>query len=362
MSHLNGTTSRDKGTAGDGYNGKQLGVGGGYGKNKRKASVLSKLKGPPMIHICYTPEYDDTQLLYMARSIKSIVSFASPKTRRRLVFHIFGQGKLWLYMNNRLDRYLAFLGNVNIYHPKRIPQVKLYTSATRHVTDNRKVWGAGMLQKLAKKEVYIRFYIPQLIEQRVDKYLYLDTDTVALSDVADQYDAALSSGEYTMAAGVQNPDICTLGKMMTINDTRIADYGIKYGDECLSGGAFYVDRWRWLKENRTERWQFWVEENAKQKLYYLGCMPPQMIDFHKQWQQLAAESIRDWKKLECCPPRFGDQELLTKQTAILHPIKKLRDPGIFRKRFAINISGKSFIPGWDTLPRGLYPDEGTSSV
>lgn len=279
--------------------------------------------GPPLIHVCYSPEDTDSQLSFMIRSMRSILVSATPATRARLVFHIFGD-KL-----KKLDGHLAML-KAKGDKPKAI---KVYRGATDVVPKKRKVH--SNLKKLGKAEVYVRFYIPSIVDKTVDKFLYLDTDTAVLSDIAATYDSVLR-GKWTLAAGVQNHSLCTLGKMLTLSDPRLKSLGIQEKDACLSGGAFFVDRWRWLKENRTERWQHWIEENYKKKLYYLGCMPPQMIDFHKQWEQLPQTMIRDWKGHKCCPPDFGGPMLLNDQSVIVHPLKKLKDPGSLRRYFEID--------------------------
>jgi len=200
----------------------------------------------------------------------------------------------------------------------------VYEGVTDLVPKKRKVHST--LKKLAKDEVYVRFFIPHILDKSVGKYLYLDTDTLVVADLAAAYDGVLN-GKYTLAAGAQNTSLCTLGKMLDLSDERLKPLGIKASDKCLSGGAFFVDRWRWLKENRTQRWQHWIDENYKKKLYYLGCMPPQMIDFHNQWEEVPDTLLRDFKGHKCCPPKYSGSLLQNGQSVIIHPFKSIADAG-----------------------------------
>lgn len=276
------------------------------------------------IHVCYTPEDTESQLSYMMRSMNSIWMSAEESTRKRLVFHIFG---------NELNLFSNLLSSLK-WRDMSPLQIKVYRGATNIVPQKRRVY--SNLKKLAKEEVYVRFFIPDLLDWDVEKYLYLDTDTIVVSDLALAYDVALHSKQFTLAAGVQNTDGCTMDKMFRLEDERIQHLGILPWDVCLSGGAFIVDRWRWTRENRTQRWQHWVEENYKQQLYYLGCMPPQMLDFHGQWEQLPDNLIRDWKKHSCCPPEVDEPLLL--ESVIIHPMKQLTHPGSFRH--LLEVDGK----------------------
>jgi lipopolysaccharide biosynthesis glycosyltransferase len=275
---------------------------------------------PPPIHVCYTPEDTDEQISRMIRSMRSVLVSALATTRDRLVFHIFG---------NKLTKLDGYLGTLK--RSAELPKgIKVYRGATDLVPKKRKVHSS--LKKLAKDEVYVRFFIPSILDESVDKFLYLDTDTAVFADLAAVYDQVLK-GKYTLAAGVQNKAKCNLGKMLVLSDPRLQALGIKSNDECLSGGAFFVDRWRWLKENRTQRWQHWINENYKKQLYYLGCMPPQMIDFHNQWEQLPSTWLRDFKGHKCCPPKYSGSLLLNGQSVIVHPFKNIEDAGDFRHYF-----------------------------
>jgi len=235
----------------------------------------------------------------------TVLAFTDELLWEKITFHIFGE-KL-----TSLARYVDFthLGDAS-------PRLVVYRNACDIVIKERTVHSEH--KKLEKPEVYIRFYIPQIIELKVEKYLYLDTDTVILQDVYSLYHR-IGLHDWVMAAGMQSTATCTLGKMLDLHDLRLQAVGIKMDDVCMSGGAFFVNRTRWVAEERTAKWEYWIRENTKQKLYYLGCMPPQMIVFHKQWQQLTQDVIMDMKGRECC----AENSFATVLPGILHPVKDL---------------------------------------
>ena len=188
------------------------------------------------IHICYTPENTPEQLRRMARSMFTVLAHLKIELWSNVVFHIFGD------QLGDLNTYVDF----GVSHLLHRPQLKVYLKATIHVLHERKVYSEH--QKLLKEEVYVRFYIPFIIDKSVEKYLYLDTDTIVLSDITTLYNS-VNLIEWTLAAGVQRASVCNLGKMLDLADERLRDLGIQDSDPCMSGGVFYVNTSRWIKEN-----------------------------------------------------------------------------------------------------------------
>lgn len=271
-------------------------------------STVNRPKIFNALHICYTPEETPEQLGRMARSMFSVLAYSKVTDWPKITFHIFGDA----LPLNTLDDFVNFahLGQFG-------PRLVIYRNSTGVVIKDRSVHSQH--KKLEKPEVYVRFYIPYLIDHSVETYLYLDTDTLVLGEIISLYEK-VNLREWVMAAGVQLTSVCTLGKMLDLSDARLLQSGIKHNDECMSGGAFFVNKTRWISEERTAKWEYWVRQNAKRKLYYLGCMPPQMIVFHQQWQHLSDEIIMDMKGRECC--HRGDFAL---EPGILHPVKTVQN-------------------------------------
>jgi len=289
-------------------------------------------RGPPLIkdliHVCFTPDDSDEQLLYMTRSLRSILHMAGSATRSKLVFHIFG-GNL-----TRLNNHVTAVE----WRCGAFPSVRVYKDIHRHVTPKREVW--SRFTKLKGESNYVRFYIAKLIDPIVDKFLYLDTDTIVVSDISRMYNAALSSGNYTIAAGLQNPSGKCIGMKHQYNmkDKRVKDVSLSKDDPVLASSVLIVNRSRWLHENRTAQIEYWLEQNWKKPLWYLGSLPPLILSFQKNWEILPAEFARDWKGHSCCPPRYHNSELFDNRSTVLHPFKEAQDPGIFEAFLGHNVS------------------------
>ena len=93
---------------------------------------------------------------------------------------------------------------------------------------------------------------------------------------------------------------------------------------------FSVDRW--LEQNLTSRVEYWLAENAKKQLWYLGSMPAWLSSGHSGWERVDADLIYDMKGKYCCPAALHD---IWAKAVILHPSKQLAantpfDPDVAR--------------------------------
>eukprot|EP00746_Dinoflagellata_sp_MGD_P147762 gnl/MRDRNA2_/MRDRNA2_80078_c0_seq1.p1 gnl/MRDRNA2_/MRDRNA2_80078_c0~~gnl/MRDRNA2_/MRDRNA2_80078_c0_seq1.p1 ORF type:complete len:537 (+),score=83.21 gnl/MRDRNA2_/MRDRNA2_80078_c0_seq1:241-1851(+) len=297
-------------------------------KEEEEINLIGSGKAGPrlvkgLINVCYAPDNSDSQLSYMVRSIRSILYFASDTTRKRLVFHIFSANL------TRLAAHVASMG----WHQNSFPSFRVYNGATQVVTKKRAVW-SKFAWKLSVEQNYVRAYIPQLIDKAIEKFMYLDTDTIVVSDISRMYDAALRDGNFTLAAGFQNrtANPCVaMQHQYDMSSKRVKHLDIQKNDPSLTSSIFVADRWRWLRENRTGLIEYWLEENWKKMLWHLGMMPSMILSFQKNWEVLPQELARDWKGHTCCPPKFDGPELLENRSVVLHPFKKVVDPGIFEQ-------------------------------
>ena len=105
------------------------------------------------------------------RSMHSVIATASPATLARLRFHIFSDDAA--------------------YQEGTFGAVPMFSYRNVSVTKIRKVWDRRYSAKLEHSSNYVRFYVAAALRAReardgrshAEKFLYLDTDTLALHDV-----------------------------------------------------------------------------------------------------------------------------------------------------------------------------------
>ncbi|KAI8114392.1 hypothetical protein M9434_002517 [Picochlorum sp. BPE23] len=190
------------------------------------------------------------------------------------------------------------------------------------VTRNRKVWGyrnehsLGALEKLNEPANYLRFYLPQILPARIKKFLYLDVDTIIAGDLRRIF---LSfANKYSLSAGLQSVQTCTLGKQILFGDSRLQSIDLKASDPCISS-VLLINRELWSKENRTERIEYWLDSNAKKKLWHLGSFPPLIIEFANQFEPMN-DLVADNKGYRVAN-HLAD--LTATESIIVHPVKSL---------------------------------------
>ena len=246
--------------------------------------------------------------LKILRSMTSVYATASPSTRKRL--HLF----------------VMYDDAVSIDRVKRLPLAVNITYLYKPVAAlpvQPRVWGYGWhdarLDKLASPGNYWRFFLPSLLPSE-EKVLYLDTDTLVLSDVGHVYDRALQSERFVMAAGMQSKRNCWFSRLIDLRDKRLKapEYDIDPSGACLTSSAMLIHIPRWNARNISAMLWHVVAMNAEQRLYALGSLPPLMIVMGQNWEMLPETDVRDMKAKSCC------DNIDTSQACILHPVKYIR--------------------------------------
>nr|AWW16492.1 putative galacturonosyltransferase-like protein 10 [Ipomoea pes-caprae] len=126
---------------------------------------------------------------------------------------------------------------------------------------------------------YARSYLAEIIEQCVDRVVYLDSDVIVVDDIQKLWSVSLS-GSRIIAA----PEYChvDIGKYFT---------GEFWSDSGLSGdfqgrkacyfntGVMVIDLGKWRKGNYTKKIENWMEIQRERRIYHLGSLPPFLLVF-----------------------------------------------------------------------------------
>ena len=243
------------------------------------------------------------------RSMHSVIATASPATLARLRFHIFSDDAAYQE---------GTFGTVPVSYYRNVS-----------VTKTRKVWDRRYSAKLEHWSNYVRFYVAAALRAReahdgrshAEKFLYLDTDTLALHDIGPVYDGALRYGELSVASGVQRSDVCWFGKMVRVADPMLRNFSLNPHEKCLTASVMIVHIDRWLRYRLRERIEDLLRLNTERQLWYLGSMPPLMVALgHRGWERLPPSQIVDMKARVCCAP---SEEATWREAVLLHPVKQL---------------------------------------
>lgn len=89
--------------------------------------------------------------------------------------------------------------------------------------------------------VLARLFAPQHLPEEIDRYLYLDSDTVVLGDIAALYAAELGN------------NICAMAAEPTIYAQTRAELGLTDDMPYYNSGVILTDRQRWEKEDISRR-------------------------------------------------------------------------------------------------------------
>jgi len=273
-------------------------------------------------HLAYAIESDSAleereQLDRLVQSAGSafVVGCGNAACRARLLVHIFYQG----IRTEELHRALA---------PLTLRGLRTALHATnfeREVTRQRTVWGysnsdSALQHKLKKAANYFRFYIPDFLRRKygAQAFLYLDSDTVFR---ADGLKGLLGARPLPLAlAGKQDKKWCTLGKMLLLDDPRLAGLGLKPNGACITASAMVYNISAWAAANMTATVERLLAENAEAKLWHLGSMPPLMVALHGRWKPLPSSIVKDGKGSDCSwLQRTGEGS----RPLLVHPFKSL---------------------------------------
>ena len=123
------------------------------------------------------------------------------------------------------------------------------------------------------------------------------------------------SREWAFGSWSTTDVVCTLGKMLDLSDARLLQSGIKHNDECMSGGAFFVNKTRWISEERTAKWEYCPPKRERNYIIWGASSSNDRLS--PTMATLVHEIIMDMKGREC---HRSDLE-----PGILHPVKTVQN-------------------------------------
>lgn len=130
---------------------------------------------------------------------------------------------------------------------------------------------------------YYRLLVPQFLDGHVDRYLYLDADTIVCDDLSPVFD--VQTNGVTVCA-VENP-----------NFDRHGSLKMNPSSTYFNSGVILVDVQRWIQERITERTVMFVRENSEAIHFVDQCGLNAVIDgewcpLHPRYNQQTAFHIR----------------------------------------------------------------------
>ena len=281
-------------------------------------SPCSRLPPREKYHIVYAFEAVDTddsglkQVLRLKQSISTLFSKGcngDVKCKSSLQIHVFFEGVGLQILENALGS-LVLEGLSVILHLSNFEEI---------VTRRRKVWGRNgneheMIQKLSAAANYFRFYCAGYLKRNfnAESFLYLDTDTVFVGNGLTEF---FQEPIPLVSFGEQKRSSCSTGSILVLENKKLKNLGIQGNSPCLAASVMLVNISLWIENNTTEILEELLSNNADEKMWHLGSMPPLMIAFHNKWTSLTHKVV-DGKGSSC-----ETLQNITFPALIIHPFK-----------------------------------------
>lgn len=233
-----------------------------------------------MINICLS--FDQNYLLQFFVTITSV--FQNNKNRE-ITVHVIATG-IDDTQKKIIEEYIRRNGaNIFFYEPDNTLISKLVIPANTHFTS----------------AIYYRLFFPLLLSGKIDKLLYLDTDTVVDKDLSELYNTDL--GEYPVAAVTDS--------FMSLR----TDLGFTTKEEYFNSGVLLINVDSWKKKRVTEKTITFIIENPEKILY--GDQDGLNAILRHQWYRL--DSKNNFLSVDL-PANYRTRRntRIIKKTVILH--------------------------------------------
>ncbi|KAL1218963.1 putative galacturonosyltransferase-like 8 [Cardamine amara subsp. amara] len=160
---------------------------------------------------------------------------------------------------------------------------------------------SSIRQALENPLNYARNYLGDILDQSVDRVIYLDSDVIVVDDITKLWKTVLTGSRVIGA-----PEYCHA------NFTQYFTSGF-WSDPALPGlisgrtpcyfntGVMVMDMVRWREGNYREKLEQWMQLQKKRRIYDLGSLPPFLLVFagdveaiDHRWNQhgLGGDNIR----------------------------------------------------------------------
>lgn len=122
---------------------------------------------------------------------------------------------------------------------------------------------------------------------RLDKIIWIDTDTLVNKDIQTLWDISLSNDELLAAVPRRSPSYGGSFKNTT-QELFKERYGItmKGKSPTFNAGVFVMNLRRWRDDRIVDEALYWMEAGRKEHLWNLGTQPIMLLALYEKWQHL----------------------------------------------------------------------------
>ncbi|KAJ0051429.1 hypothetical protein Pint_02647 [Pistacia integerrima] len=138
---------------------------------------------------------------------------------------------------------------------------------------------SSIRQALENPLNYARSYLADMLENCVERVIYLDSDTIVVDDIQKLWRVSLS-GSRTIGA----PEYChaNFTKYFTYEFWFNSDFSRVFEGKnpCyFNTGVMIMDLKRWRENNYTGKIEKWMKIQKEKRIYELGSLPPFLLVF-----------------------------------------------------------------------------------
>ncbi|XP_019452922.1 PREDICTED: probable galacturonosyltransferase-like 10 [Lupinus angustifolius] len=241
-------------------------------RNQQKCSLLDRNNldldfacDPSFVHIAMTIDWD-----YLRGSIAAVHSVLKHTScPENLFFHFIAS-------DSRLENKVDFNKIVESSFPYLRFKVYMFKeSLVNHLIS------PSIRQALENPLNYARSYLADLLENCVERVIYLDSDVIVVDDIRKLWKVSLSGSRVIGA-----PEYCHA------NFTRYFSYEFWSSNEfskefdektkkpCyFNTGVMVMDLVKWREGDYTKKIEKWMEIQKERRIYELGSLPPFLMVF-----------------------------------------------------------------------------------
>eukprot|EP01137_Pigoraptor_chileana_P009199 Opistho-2@57102 len=166
-------------------------------------------------------------------------------------------------------------------------------NARVHAKHALTVHGAkSVFGNLASDANLARFYFARMFPF-VTKAIYLDADVVVRGDIVGLWQVVQSMPTLFAAVKRESPTYGTLfGQKSDLVRTKLEKrFNRTYRDDdaTFNAGVYAVDLGRWQALNVTAEAEYWIDSNARERLWSFGSQPVLLLSMAGRWTELPRE-------------------------------------------------------------------------
>lgn len=238
-------------------------------RNQQKCTLIDRNNvpmecNPSLVHISMTIDWS-----YLRGSMAAVHSVLKHTScPQNLFFHFIAS-------DSRLQNKDEFTKIVHSSFPSL--DFKVYVFNERLVEN---LISPSIRQALENPLNYARSYLADLLEECVERVIYLDSDVIVVDDIQELWKVSLSGSRVIGA-----PEYCQA------NFTRYFSYEFWSSSEfseafegrkkaCyFNTGVMVMDLMRWREGDYTRKIEKWMEIQKERRIYKLGSLPPFLMVF-----------------------------------------------------------------------------------